>query len=212
MMNRLNTSSSTLIYSAAADFGPGPVHRLLVLIPPASDYAAATAQISDLATTYGAQVLFLGLCQDASNALSLRRELVTLSALLQDARVHAETKVEIGNHWVGVVKSNLQAGDLIVCFAEQLVGRSHRPLSEMLVTNAGVPVYILSTPYSHGPAPSNWFSKIATWTGFAGIITGAFLVQTQILSVSKDWAQTTLLVISVFAELWLIWIWNSLFG
>jgi hypothetical protein len=211
-MNKLNTSSSTLIYSAAADFGPGPVRRLIVLIPPASDYAATTAQISDLAATYGAHVLLLGLCRDTSDALSLRRELVTLAALLQDTRVHAETKVEIGMHWVHVVKSNLQAGDLIVCFAEQHVGRLHRPLSEMLATDVAVPVYILSMPYSHRPAPSNRFSKIVTWTGFAGIITGAFFLQAQILSVSKDWAQTTLLVMSVFAELWLIWIWNSLFG
>ncbi len=32
------------------------------------------------------------------------------------------------------------------------------------------------------------------------------------LSLSQDWAQTTLLILSVIGEVWLIWGWNSLFS
>lgn len=211
-MDKLNTSSSALIYSADCHFGPGPIRRLLVLIPMDSDYTATMSRISDLAITFHAHVLLLGLCKDAADELSLHRELSTLAALLQDTLVYAETKVEIRVNWVDLVKSNYQSGDLIVCFAEQQIGLLRRPLSQILASNFGAPVYILSTLYSQRSVPSNWLSKISTWTGFAGIIAGAFLLQVQIMAIPRDWAQTTILIISVLVELWLLWAWNSLFS
>lgn len=211
-MNRLNTSSSTLIYAAAADFGPGPVRRLVILISSDLEYMATMSQIADLALTYGVHVLLLGLCRDAAEGLTLRRELVTLSALLQDARVSAEANVEARTNWVSAVKSNYRAGDLIVCFAEQHTRLQHLPLSQILASELGAPVYILSTLQPRKPARPNWISRVTAWTGSAGIIAGTLWLQIQIMSVPKDWAQTTLLIVSVLAELWLIWTWNSLFG
>ena len=211
-MIKLNTSASALIYSDAAHFDPGPVHRLMVLIPTDSDYTSTMSRISDLAVTFRAQVLLLGLCKDSADALSLRRELVTLSALLQDARVCVETKVEIRRNWVDVIKSNYRDGDLLVCFAEQQVGLLQRPLSQMLTSNLGLPVYILSTFHPQRHAPSNWLSKITAWTGFVGIIAGTLLLQIQIISIPRDWAQTTLLIASTIAEFWLIWVWNRQFS
>lgn len=211
-MNRLNTSSSTLIYSAAAPFDPGPVRRLIVLIPTDSDYTSTMGRISDLAITFHAQVLFLGLCKDATDELSLRRELVTLSALLEGPRVYAEARVEMRTNWVDIVRSNYQTGDLIVCFAEQRAGLLHRPLSQILASNLGMPVYILSTLGPQRSARSGWLSKVTLWAGFVGIIAGAFLLQVQMMSIPGDRAQTVMLIISVLVELWLIWAWNRLFS
>jgi hypothetical protein len=48
--------------------------------------------------------------------------------------------------------------------------------------------------------------------GSIGIIAGSALLQIRITSLSQDWAQTTLLILSVIGEAWLIWGWNSLFS
>ena len=224
-MNRLDSSSPSLIYSENIAFhfdpsirlrpsgqDPVPVQRLIILVPSDSDYTSATRRIADLAHTSQAHVLFLGLCKDAAQELSLRRQLVTLSALLQDARVCAESKLEIATNWVEVVKSNYRDGDTIVCFAEHRTGLLHRPLSQILQSNLPGPIYILSGLSPQYSSQSNWRSQTLAWTGSFGIIIGFFILQIQITSLLQDWIQTTLLILSVIAEAWLIWVWNSLFG
>ena len=211
-MNRLDSSSLSLIYSSASRFEPGLAQRLLVLIPDGADCTSAMRRISDLAHTSGAQILFLGLCKSSTQELSLRRQLVTLSALFQDARVCAESKIEIGTDWVDVVKSNYRDGDMIVCFAEQRGGLLHRPLSQMLQSNLRAPIYILSGLAPQRLSGSSWRSQALVWAGSLGIIIGFFFLQIQITSVSQNWIQTMLLTLSVVAETWLVGAWNSLFG
>jgi hypothetical protein len=126
--------------------------------------------------------------------------------------VCAEVNVEIGMNWVDVVKRNYQRGDMIVCFAEQRVGLLQRPLSQILESNLGTPVYILSGLYPEKHSRSNRLSQLMAWAGSVGIIVGAAFLQIRITSLPQDWAQTTLLILSVFGEVWLIWAWNSLFS
>jgi hypothetical protein len=213
-MNKLDSSSPILIYSENTDshLNHMPACRLIVLIPTASDYTSATRRIADLAKASGAHVLFLGLCRDVTQELSLRRELVTLSALLQAARVPAEAKVEIGMNWVNIVKRSYQAGDAILCFEEQQAGLLHRPLSQILESNLKAPVYILSDVSPRTLPQSDWLSQIMAWSGSVGIIISFFLLQIRINSYPQDWAQTTLMILSVIGEIWLIWVWNRLFS
>jgi hypothetical protein len=213
-MNKLDSLSPTLIYSenTLSHFDDVPVQRLIVLIPSDSDYTSATRRIADLARSSGAQVLFLGLCKDAGQELSLHRQLVTLSALLQDARVCAESRIEIGANWVELVKSNYRDGDMVICFAEQRAGLLQRPLSQMLQSNLQACIYVMSGLPPQPPLRSSWRSQMLTWIGSIGIILGLFVLQIQITSLLQGWMQTTLLILSVIAEVWLIEVWNSLVG
>lgn len=211
-VNKTDSMSPARVYSAASKGEPGTANRLIVLVPTDSDYTSEMRRIVDLAVTWGARVLLLGLCKDSTQELGLRRGLITLSALLQDAGVCADMKVEIGMNWADIVKSSYRAGDKLICFAEQPKGLSHRPLTQIVETDLGAPVFLLSAPVSQSRAQSNWLSRIAAWTGFLAVITFAFLLQTQILLLPGGWAQTTLLILSVAAELWLIWVWNGRFG
>jgi hypothetical protein len=210
-MNRLDSSSPILIYSTASHPDDRPASRLIVLISADSDYTFATRRISDLAKPREAHVLFLGLCKDVTDELSLRRQLITLSALLQDTRVCVESKVESGTNWVEIVKSNYRDGDMIVCFEEQPAGLFHRPLSQILESNLSAPVYILSGLHPEGHSRSNWISQIMSWAGSIGIIVLSFLLQIRITALPPDWAQTTLLILSAIGEIYLIWAWNNLF-
>jgi hypothetical protein len=186
--------------------------RLIVLIPADSDHAVMTHRVWKLANATGRHVQFLSLCKDAAQEPALRRALITTSALIQDGRVCADVKVEIGTNWVDIVKRNYQTGDLIVCFAEQHVGLLQRPLSQILESKLRTPVYILSGLTPDRRSRSNRLAQLAAWVGSIGIIIGSAILQTRIVSLSQDWAQTTLLILSVFGEVWLIWAWNSLFS
>ncbi|HEX5836482.1 MAG TPA: hypothetical protein VFY26_01535 [Anaerolineales bacterium] len=211
-VNKTDSMSPARVYSAASHLEPGTANRLIVLVPTDSDYTSEMRRIVDLAVTSGARVLLLGLCKDSTQELGLRRGLITLSALLQDTGVCADVKVEIGMNWTDIVKSSYRVGDKLICFAEQPKGLSRGPLTQIVDTDLGAPVFLLSAPVRQSRTQSNWLSKIAAWAGFLAVITFAFLLQTQIMSLPGGWAQTTLLILSVAAELWLIWVWNDRFG
>jgi len=227
-MNKLNVQHPSLSYPTTlqTDFsvlqigeeislvnaGLEPAGRLIVLVPADIDHSLTTSRLWEIAATTGMNVQLIGLCKDSSQEPSLRRDLVTMSALMRDGRVSVEAKVEIGTNWVEVAKRNLQSGDMIVCFAEQRAGLTHKPLSQILQSNLKAPVYILSGLYSQNPSPSLWRSQLMAWLGSISILAGAFLLQTRIVALPGNGAQTTLLVLSVIAEAWLLGTWNSLFG
>ncbi len=185
--------------------------RLLVLIPDADvDLALVASRAWEIASASGAQVRFLGLCSDAAREASLRRRLATLSALVNDGGVSADTEIIQGSDWVKAVRSRWQAGDRVVCLAEQRAGLLQRPLSQMLASDLDVPLTILSgltPPVSERP---KWQSQVAVWTGLAVIIIGFFLLQARIYQTAGGWA-TILMLGSLAVEYWLVWLWNSLF-
>ena len=214
-MNRLDTKlqNGSPLVASTLHLENEPAQRLVVLVPDGDlDYAAATRRVWQLANDLGVNIQFIGLCKDEKQESSLRRELVIMTAMVQDGEVSAEAKVEFGNNWVNVVKSNWQAGDVIVCFAEQRAGLLHRPLSQILRANLDIPTYILSDLYLLGPSRPHGLFLIVLWIGFVAILGVSFLLQIQIIALPRDWGQTTLLILSVMAELWLIWVWNKLFN
>lgn len=212
-MNKLDSQSrtQTAVINFAPPSKPDLARRLIVLVPTDSDCTPVMRRIWELAIATDMRVQFLGLCRDTAQEPALRRGLVTVSALIQDARVSAQAKVEIGTNWVEAVKRNYQAGDMIVCFAEQRAGLLHKPLSQILESNLKVPVYILSGLSPLEPSVSSWVPQAAAWAGSIGVIAGAFLLQSRIVLMPQDWTQTTLLILTVIFETWLIWVWNSLF-
>ena len=211
-MNKLYPIPPSLTVFPASLSGPEPARRLIVLVPDSEADAANVAhRVWRLATSMSMHVQLLGLCNDARQELSLRRTVAAMSAMVEVGSITAEAKVEMGANWVEFVKRNYQTGDMIVCFAEQHAGLLHRPLSQMLESKLNIPVYILSGLYPQ-KSGSNWLSQITTWSGSIGIIIGFFLLQVKIEQLPDDWFQTGLFIFSIVLELWLIWVWNRLFG
>ena len=212
-MTKLDSSPLALTLSPASLSRPEPARRLIVLIPDVeSDYTPAIRRVWELANASGGRVQFLGLCRDAAEEPSLRRGLVTMSALVGDGRVSAEARVVFGTDWVKAIKSNWQAGDVVVCFSEQRRGLLHRPLSQILESDLDAPVYVLSGIHPPERFGSNWLNRTIAWSGSIGIILGFFWLQIKIDQLAKDWAHSTLLVLSIPIEIGLILVWNSLFS
>lgn len=187
--------------------------RLIVLVPDAeSDYTPVVQRVWELANAIGGRVQFLGLCKDAAKEPYLRRQLVTMSALAQNGNLPAEVRIESGADWVAAIKTDLKSSDTIVCFSEQRVGFSRKPLMQVLESNINAPLYVLSgIPFQERSRP-DWLKQTLAWSGSIGIIIGFFWIQILIQSATSDWAHTTLLLLSLFLEASLLLFWNSLFG
>jgi hypothetical protein len=186
--------------------------RLIVLVPEEADFTTITRRIWELANTSGSIVQLLGLCKDTSAEMTLRRKLVTVSALIQAARIPVEIKVEIGSNWLNAVKCSYQEGDAIVCITDRFVGFPRKPLSQILESAIKGPVYVLSGIQSPKHKKNILAGMIAAWSGFIGIMIGFFLIQVKIMQVSKDGFQTLILLLLLIPEFWLIKVWNSLFS
>src|SRR5215207_1811513 len=110
-MNKLDYKHQPLSLSFAPASELEPARRLIVLVPYLeADLTSVTRRVWELANASGAHVQFLSLCQDEAQEPSLRRKLVTISAIVNYGNVSAEADVAFGNNWVNAVNSRYQAG------------------------------------------------------------------------------------------------------
>ena len=203
-MNKLDVSPPTLTVSPASFSDLQPVRRLIVLVPESEVDSALTARkIWELANALESRVQFIGLSKDAEHEPSVRRQIVTLSAMVGDEKIPVESKIEIGNDWLSVVKS--------VFYAEQRSGLTRKPLSQILESKLNATVYVLGGFHQEVHVRSSWIFNTLAWAGSIAIILGFFWLQSKLGQFSTDWAYSTLLYISLFAEAGSIWAWNNLF-
>lgn len=212
-MNKLDVSTPSMAVTPASFPALQPARRLIVLVPESEADTALTARkIWELANTLKCGIQFLGLSKDAEHEPGVRRQLVTLSAMVGYENIPVESKIEIGNDWLSVVKSNWREGDMIVCFTGQNSGLAHRPLSQILESSLKTTVYVLTDlDETTAHTRSSWMSTAIAWSGSIGIILGFFWLQSKLIHPPEDWMHTVLLYITIFSEAGLIWIWNSLF-
>jgi hypothetical protein len=210
-MTKIDSIPPLLVSSTTALSGPKAARRFVVLVPDLeSGFIPAIHKIWELADRQHSRVLLIGLCKDPKQAPSLRRALIILCAMVQDGKIPVETNVEIGTNWVAVVRRHYQADDMIVCFAEQRAGLLQKPLSQILESNLGIPVYVVSGMHMSKPK-SNWLADVTAWLGSIAIIAAFGLLQVKVIQMSEGWFQTLLLILAVISEIWLIWVWDSWF-
>lgn len=211
-MNTLDSTSAVLAYHTDTQIDSGVAHRLMVLIPAGSNYIAATHRIWELAHANGAHILFIGLYSDPTQEPGLRRELVTMAAIMSNGNVSATVEIIPGRDWVGAVRARRQAGDTVVCFEEQHRTMSHTPLSQIMGSDLDMPLHILSGVYPENDSSPTLLAQSATWIGSIAILLGFFAFHVKIGEVANAPVRTGLLLVSIPFEFWLIWAWNSLFG
>lgn len=207
-MNKLDVDSASSL-----DLGPA-ARRLIILIPESEADTAHTARkIWELANALESRVQFIGLSKDAAHEPGIRRQLINLSAMVEDKNISVESKVEIGNNWLNVVKPEWHEGDMIACFAGQRSGFTHKPLNQILESNLNATVYVFDDPSRRGKRqPSTWMMDAMAWVGSIGIILGFFWLQSGLIHSPADWTHTLLFYISLFVEAGSIWVWNIIFG
>jgi len=208
-MNKLDTNSPVFTLSSSTYSEPKPGRCLVVLVPESeTDISSAGRKVWELANALGSHVQLLGLCKDEAREPSLRRQIIALSSMVGGGSVTVESKIEFGSNWLDFVKSNWKKGDIIACFAEHRTGFTNRPLSQILESNLNTTVYVLPQIQIEN-SRSSWFSSAINWAGSFAIIAFFFWGQAKLTQLPQDWAHTFLLYLSIFAEVGLIWLWNS---
>lgn len=186
------------------------VQRLVVLIPNLDVNEAEIArEIWKLAFPPGLAVLFLGLCPNVNEEPRVRRRLATIAALTRDQRVSVDIQLEFGRDWIKKLKTVLEAGDLVVCHAEQQSGLWRQPL-ELVLASLHIPTITLKgfIPSMH-KSSSTFLRESVFWMVSLAILAILFWFQSRILRISEEWVKDTLLSLSVLIELGLIWVWNN---
>ena len=210
-MNKLTYGHQSLALPIASQSDLEPARRLIVLVPNLeADLTAVTQRVWELASATGAHIKFLSLYSDTMQEPGLRRTLATMSAIVNDGNVSAEAEVLFGKDWVEAVKSRQQAGDMVVCCAEQRAGLLQKPLSQALQSDLEVPLYIIFGLYPQNDSRPNWKTQAIAWIGFIVILIGFFMLQVKIDQFAKDWTMI-LQVLTTIVELWLLLTWNNLF-
>lgn len=184
--------------------------RMIVLVPPGTECASLTRRICKIAHETNSDVLLLGLSKDTSQEFALQRELITASAMIHDAKVFAEMKIEIGTDWLTVVRRHYRIGDTIVCIMDPTIGIRRKPLSQILESTFQAPIYVL-TDAKPPKVSSPVLSQVIAWSGVIGIIVVFFILQAQIIGLPDNWSKTVLSVLMLVPELLSILFWNSLF-
>lgn len=211
-MKNNDANSVTLAVSPASFPDLQPARRLIVLVPePEMDATFMARKIWELANSLECGIQFLGLSKDAAHEPGVRRQMVTLSAMVGYENISVETKIETGNDWLSVVKSNFHDGDVIVCFTGHSSGLTRRPLNQILEANLNATVYVLNDLHLEEKYQHSWLVSALAWAGSIGVILGFSWLQTKLIQFPKESAYTALLYISLFAEAGSIYVWNSLF-
>jgi hypothetical protein len=213
-MNKLDVNSLVLAISHDSFPDLQPARRLIVLVPESGvDSTLVARKIWELANVLESRIQLLSLSKDAAHEPGLRRQLVILSALVGGDGISIDSKIELGNNWLNLVKSNWHEGDVIVCFSGQQSSVLSTPLYQALETNFNATVYVIGSfiqPEERRHA--GWVSSLMAWVGSVAIIYGFFLLQAKLTQPPGDLMYTALLYVSIFIEFGSIWMWSSLFG
>lgn len=219
-MTRLDSIPPSLTYPTASHFDPstgsgqrrGPTSRLIILFPAqAGDSPNQSHRIWEIAKASGLNVLLLSLCDNYSEEAQLRRQLITMAAMINDSNICTDIRIEHGNDWVGLVKNIYQLGDVIACYAGQRVGLMRKLLHEALRSQLGAPIYILSPDQQIKNSGPKLLSRASFWLGSLAIISGFLWLEVKIVQLPQDWTHNLLLYVCVLVEIVILLLWNSIF-
>ena len=186
--------------------------RLVALVSNSEmDASAVARRILEIADAFRCPILFLGLCSDKLQESSLRRQLVTLSAMVRDEALAFETRIEIGKDWMKLIRANSRKGDVFICFSRQTAGLRGSMYHSLLQSDFASTVYVLDDAIPTEQERAPWLSSALAWTGSIFIILGFLWLQINALPLPNHAVSALTLMLSIPVEIWLILVWNSLF-
>ncbi len=122
-----------------------PTERLVIPLLEADINIGQLAQrVYKLAISMHAHVLLIGISPDHLEEAMIRRQLVTLTAAIQDRSVSVSTMVLGGVSWMKKMEEIIWPGDMIVIRAKDELSTEGRSISQELTSRFQAPFYILS--------------------------------------------------------------------
>ena len=190
--------------------------RLVVLVPPAGvDPNALADEVRQLDSGQRLLILFLALAPAREiDEAWVRRELITLGSLTQEARRRVELRIEPARDWMEAVRQVRHEGDVLVCLEGDGVSAWRRPrrsLAETLALTFGGPVVELRGLHLGGLPSGGGLARTLRGTVSFLIIAALLGVQIEIERnlTLMGWTRPALQAVLLGVELWLIWRWET---
>ena len=199
--------------------------RLVVMIREAEGEALLASRILGLAEPRGLDVLLVGIAPDPAAEATMRRKLVTIAAFLNEQSPRSGTsarqalparrvdiQIQHGRDWVGGIRALVRPGDTIACYSDETVGILERPLSDILASALNMPIYTFTGLQAQQHNRQSTLAQAASWVSSIASIGGFLALQARIVTVVQGTLQSVLLLVTVLAEVGIIWALNALFG
>jgi hypothetical protein len=188
--------------------------RLVILVPGQGLEAPALAQwLASPVSLQRPSILFLSVVQSLNEEPCARLQLSDLTALTSGLPVKVESELIMGKNWVDAVCEVWQAGDLVICCAGQTVSvpdAARYPLSAALSNRLDAPMLVVTGLYREPLRRPRTRATEVAWWGVALALVAAFgVLQAWISQHVMGWAHQILLILSVLAEVGLLWMWNQ---
>jgi hypothetical protein len=170
-------------------------------------------RIATLAQAHHLTVLFLAVIEIANQEPAAYLRLANLSSLIVAFSIVSETRLVTGGNWIREVQEVLQAGDQIVCHAEQTIidqEMNQVPISSALSIVLNAPVIVLSGLYSEKQPHQRTHLSELMWWGVALIIIIVwggimfFISQT-----TSGWVESGLMLSAFIIGMFMVWFWNK---
>ena len=227
-MNQLHSDLQATVVAPVPSSVSSPATsspRLVVVMREAEEEALLAGRIHELAQARRLPVMLVGIARDPAVEAELRRSLVTIAAFLTEADAHAglalrrsaparapEIQIECGRDWMNKIRTLLRSGDMLACYSEQTTGMLERPLSDVLSGGLNMPIYMFAGLRTERPRRRNVLAQAASWTGSLASIGGFLFLQARIVTMVQGWVQSVLLLVTLLAEVGVVWVVNSVSG
>jgi hypothetical protein len=211
-MTQFQTTPLEISVTPVSAPDPQTAHRLIVLVPEFRANSIFIARkVRELANRFECRVQLIGLSPDALHEPDLYRQLITLSAHIEDSHILVETKVEIGRSWLKAVQPYWCEGDLIVCFAEAGLGIKGQALHQLLSSTFGASIYVVGDYLPHKSNSLNFLKSDAfAWIGSLVLIIGFLCLQVKLFPLLSTKWENFFLYFSISIETISIWFLNGL--
>ncbi len=199
--------------------------RLMVVLADVAEAPDLACQVFEVAKRRGLSILLLGVSPDPTYAAQLRRQLITVAALIRQEQAWTssadsrgvlgnppEIRTVVGRDWLRQITSLIEPGDTVASCSGQTVGARGSPLFDTLASSMNVPIYVFEGPQTPLRHPGQTLPHVVAWIGSVASIVAFLFLQTQIVLQVQGWAQAAALCLTVGGEVAWIWFLNSVLG
>ena len=175
------------------------------------DESGLVQRIAALALPKNLTILFLATIESIHQEPAANLRLANLSALNSAFFIESETKLVSGGNWINAALEVWQAGDQIICLADQTIldqEMNQIPLSTAISIALDVPVMVLNDLSTEKqPRHSTRLSEFKWWSVVFIIIIVLFGTMFYINQITRGWVEAIYMLTAFSIAIIMIWLW-----
>ena len=179
----------------------------------ALDEAEVAQKIASLAQPHHLAVLFLAVIESAMQEPAAYHRLANLSAMTGAFSIENETRLVIGGNWIREIQEVWQAGDQIICHAEQTImdrEMNQVPLNAALSIAMNAPVIVLTGLYTEKqPRQRTRLSELKWWSVALVFLIALGGMMFFVSQATSGWVESAFLFLTFLMIILMIWLWNK---